>query len=145
MVAGAVLTVATGRVWHTAPRAAATSSSRGAFEAAPAEAGSSNADGLARHVQQPRNATWAKKSESSLREDLTKLGQEKAFTVVAIDCRTTSCASTLEWETRTAADATFEDLLHAFYELNCERSIVLSRGDEEPVRAQLLFECTAKP
>lgn len=95
------------------------------------------------HGREPVDIKWARRTESAFRSDLTKLGEAHGFSVVSIDCRTTTCASTLEWPEYGKAVGGWRDIVVARYESNCGKDIVLPEPDDpsHPYRATVVFDC----
>lgn len=98
---------------------------------------------IAAHRQQSRDSRWARASEASLRGDLETLSSAARFEVEEVDCRSTSCISTVRWPNHSVALASWPDLLHANYHLGCAREITLPEPADvsQPYRATVVFNC----
>jgi len=98
---------------------------------------------LSRHREEAIDAAWARPTETALAADLEDLGHTSLFSVVRVDCRTTSCAAVLEWASY--GDSIGRSLLPVthFYSVNCARAIYLPEPENERARYQatLTFDC----
>jgi hypothetical protein len=101
------------------------------------------------HDVQPRNAAWATEASSRLQRDLGGIADEQLFTILDIDCRSSSCGVELEWDDFEQAIASQGALLHRRYELNCERTVPMIPPDssliDAPYRTRILFNCASAP
>ncbi len=97
---------------------------------------------LATHAAQEVDSRWADRTVELLGEDLSALAS-KDMSVVAIDCRTTSCVVTMGWPSYDVALAEWELALHHLYRVNCDRSISLSEPEDPSLgfQAKMLFSC----
>jgi hypothetical protein len=95
------------------------------------------------HRGEPLDAKWAQKTEAAFKSDLTKLGSRNGFAVVSVDCRTTTCTSTLEWSRYDTAVNSWRQIVTGSYETNCAKEILLPGPDEPsvPYRATVVFDC----
>jgi len=98
---------------------------------------------IAAHRQQGRDSRWARASEASLRGDLETLSAAARFEIEEVDCRSTSCISTVRWPNHSAALALWPELLHANYHLGCAREITLPEPADvsQPYHATMVFNC----
>ncbi len=98
---------------------------------------------IAAHQRQSRDARWARASEASLRADLGTLSSAARFEVEEVDCRSTSCISTVRWPNHSATLASWPELLHANYQLGCAREITLPDPADvsQSYRATVVFNC----
>jgi hypothetical protein len=96
------------------------------------------------HEAQDVDAEWAESAAASFRLDLERRAEARGR-LEALECRTTSCAVTLEWPTYGEAHAEFMRLVEGQYALNCAtRMSVPPPADdamEQPYRAVLYFDC----
>jgi hypothetical protein len=98
---------------------------------------------IQRHWAEPADPAWSKPATDAVREDLQSVAGEKHFRVVDVDCRTSTCVSTVEWPDQNAAVRGYGDVLHVLYRANCARSIVLpdTADPSRPFRATLFLDC----
>jgi hypothetical protein len=81
---------------------------------------------------------WSAKAATSLARDFERLN----FVAKKVDCRTTGCVATLEWPSRDEAQAGYRDVLHAGYELPCDRTIFLDEAKGHgPYQATVVIGC----
>jgi hypothetical protein len=99
---------------------------------------------IQKHRLERQDSGWAAKAAPSLRAGLEKVAESRKFKLGEVDCRSTSCLATLEWNNATEAREEFGKLAHEPFDVNCARSISLP-GDAEPsmpVQATLILDCT---
>jgi hypothetical protein len=99
---------------------------------------------LAEHAAQAIDESWSPEASRKLQVDLTRLAEGQGFSLIRIDCRTTSCSAALSWPSYEAAVDGFAALLHAGYEVSCARRITLPEPDDpdQPYDGTILFDCT---
>ena len=87
---------------------------------------------------QPADPTWSPAAQSKFTEDLEALGAS----VDDIECRAHGCVATLQWPDRAAAQQGYGELVHAEYQLPCDRRIFLDEAaGDGAYRAELLLDC----
>jgi hypothetical protein len=98
---------------------------------------------LARHARDAVDPAWSPKTTRSFKDDLAKMTANGGFDVVRVDCRTTSCVSTLSWPSYGAASRSYSQVLVARYQANCSRDVILTPPADLMARheAQVVFEC----
>jgi hypothetical protein len=91
---------------------------------------------------EPRNAAWAGTKEASLTQGLPRIAAatHQSFSLVGVDCLSTTCVARLEWPSEQAARTELPKLLRGTGELGCANQIAFPPGGE-PYRASLLFDC----
>ncbi len=67
---------------------------------------------------------WAASESAALGKVLGAASDAHHFKVVSLDCRSATCAATLEWPSYGEAVGTMDDLLHA-PDVPCGRQVVL--------------------
>ncbi|AUX46476.1 uncharacterized protein SOCE26_079820 [Sorangium cellulosum] len=98
---------------------------------------------LADHDLAPVEPGWASRTGAALGEALVGLKDRARFTIVEVDCRTRSCAATLEWTSYTDATNDAPAILHARYRADCGKTVLMP-PPEDPAsvyRTRVLFEC----
>lgn len=102
-------------------------------------------EAIAKHDQEPVDATWAPVSEKSLQEGLKDVAKRVKFTAKKVECKTASCIAVLEWPSYAAAKASWSQFLSEPYQLPCGRAIMLpdekTVSPSSPVDATLIFDC----
>ncbi len=83
------------------------------------------ANDLRDHEREPLDRGWAQTTGQSLSQDVQGLAQQGNFQVLGTDCRTTTCTAKVHWSSYSEATKNYEVLLHADYQANCARGIVL--------------------
>jgi hypothetical protein len=96
---------------------------------------------------EPRNSAWAAAKEASISRELPRLGAaaHESFSLVNVDCRTTTCVARLEWPSEQTARNELPQLLRSTGDLGCANQIAFPPGSGEPYRASLLFDCAPPP
>lgn len=95
------------------------------------------------HRDQPVDPAWGPATGSLVRSDLETLAESSAFKVVEADCKTTTCAGTLEWPSFGAASSEWRNVLHHSFRANCSREVTLPDPADEtaPYRATIVLDC----
>jgi hypothetical protein len=136
------------------PRESASSSDLGADSSSPAPVfetqeeaahrlSAAVAERERRHHADPRDVTWATSAEGTYVEDLRGLASSGDFQVRGVDCRTTSCRATLEWSSRSQAQAALRTVLHHNYVRNCAVELLLPPTERAGAyEASVYFDCT---
>ncbi len=100
---------------------------------------------VAVHQSEPRDNAWATPKERAISGTIERMAAKPgaAFSLVAVDCRTTSCVAQLQWPSEGAARAGLHDLLNSSGDIGCARQISLppASGAAE-YRASMLIDCT---
>jgi hypothetical protein len=102
---------------------------------------------VAQHFMDGRDAQWAKPAEDAFRSDFAsdRLGLRDSVSLLAIDCRMSSCVGTVEWKDANVAQARWKTVLQTMYKTNCATSISLPPPADPPqsgpVQAHLYFDC----
>jgi hypothetical protein len=98
---------------------------------------------LDRHSREPLDPTWAQQARSSFSADFAALTREQSFTVRRLDCRNTTCVTTLEWPSYAQATESYPLLLQHPYGMDCTRSILLPEPADPTVsyQAHLFLDC----
>lgn len=102
---------------------------------------------LARHRAETADPSWAPQMSAAIHRVLQEGGQQGAFSVSPVDCRTTICVSTATWADRPSAERSFKSALWQRYPEGCSVSIVIPECNEagKPCSAPTLFECIRRP
>ena len=100
-------------------------------------------EAIRNHKQQPVDPAWSRGAAAQLRSDLAEVGASSGFSIVEVECRTTSCISTLEWPSYGKALTGWQELLHHPYKSNCSREITLAEPEDGqgPYQATAVFDC----
>lgn len=95
------------------------------------------------HREEPLDPAWGPKTGSLVQSDLNELAKTNSFKVVEADCKTTSCAGTLEWPSYGKALTEWRKLLHHGYQANCGREITLPepKDPQAPYQATIVLDC----
>jgi len=98
---------------------------------------------LERHAREPLDASWAREAQGSFSSDFAALTQGQSFQVRGIDCRSTTCVTTLEWPSYAEATQGYALLLQHDYGMDCARSILLPEPADPTGRyqADLFLDC----
>jgi hypothetical protein len=96
------------------------------------------------HRAEARDESWAPAAAEQISVGLEAGKQNGEYRVIGVDCRTTSCAATLEWPNYSTAVANFKDALWQKTEQNCARHILLPAPADPfaTYQAQLMMDCT---
>jgi len=79
-----------------------------------------------RHAEQPVDPSWAPQTEQELRSNYESICRLRGIKLISIECRTNSCAITLEWPSYRIAGTNYREIaLHHPGALNCATEIVL--------------------
>jgi hypothetical protein len=100
-------------------------------------------DRIARHFRDETDTDWARASGSSFFEDLSPVAAKNGFRITNVDCRTTSCAVVLRWNSFVDAERTWESAFNARVRIGCARDLALVPPPDHtpPYEATMLFEC----
>lgn len=111
-------------------------------EVALVEARNGHTDALHRHAETPFEASWAEPAAAGLREELGRIAEDRAFTVVDVDCRSRSCVVTLDWPTYEDVMEDAGAVLHRTT-LPCANEAFVPPPDDPaaPYRTEILFDC----
>jgi hypothetical protein len=95
------------------------------------------------HESEPTDPVWAAQAVVAFQRDLNRISGQLGFRVLKTDCRSSGCASSLEFASYDDAKKHFQPLLHAQYELNCGTEILLPEPQQErgPYQATILYRC----
>lgn len=99
---------------------------------------------LAAHTREARRPIWATRAERQFMDDLTKIGNARGFTVVDIDCRTSTCAAHVDFRDYGTARRNWVAVAGGKYANNCGTEVVLqdpAQPHNGPSRASVLFNC----
>lgn len=99
------------------------------------------------HRSQPVDPNWGPASAEQVRDDLEASSIAALIDVVDVDCRSTTCLATVEWEDYGVAFRTYRRLLTHHYGVNCRRRMgVPPPADSDgPYRAHLFLDCSDRP
>lgn len=95
------------------------------------------------HREQPVDPSWGPSTGALVRTDLEKIAESSTFKVIDADCKTTSCAGTLEWPSFGAATSEWRKVLHHGFQANCSRQVTLPDPPDPntPYRATVVLDC----
>lgn len=98
---------------------------------------------LDRHAREAIDASWAREAQGAFASDFAALTQGQSFQVRRIDCRSTTCVTTLEWPSYAEATQGYALLLQHSYGMDCARSILLPEPADLSARyqADLFLDC----
>ena len=91
-----------------------------------------------------RDPEWATRTERTFAQDLSRLEPESGARVLKVDCRTTGCLATVQWDSYPAAAEGWRTLLHRPYTQNCAITLDLPAASEAPTGAQqatVVYQC----
>jgi hypothetical protein len=97
------------------------------------------------HRQQAADRDWALMAKGALSEDFGMAkAQGLSFELAEVDCRTTSCLLTAEWNTRDEALSQYEYLMHYPTRANCARQVLVSdeANSAGKITATIVYDCT---
>jgi len=98
---------------------------------------------LRRHSEEAVDPSWATRSKASLEKVLGAVAEVKSFSLVRIDCRSTTCVGTFDWPSYQDAVDQSGALLHSRFRPNCYREIVLPEPANKAAkyRGNFLVDC----
>ncbi|MBK7583355.1 MAG: hypothetical protein IPI67_24590 [Myxococcales bacterium] len=120
-----------------------------AFDAAPRSTAERIERMLRDHNAEPIDIQWARETSIKLTKDLDPLQKATGSRVVKIDCRTSSCAVLLEWNSFNAARTRQAAFVHAEYSVSCARAVGAPPDDaldgsvnpSAPYTSHLILHC----
>lgn len=96
--------------------------------------------------QEPVDREWSEKANADFVTDISQLANEKGFSLLYTECKTSQCRATLEWSSFDEASIGFSDLLHHQYQSNCARYTLLPEPTAEdidnPYQMSIIFDCS---
>lgn len=94
--------------------------------------------------QESVDTRWAYSAGDQFQSDIIDLANQKGFSLINSECRTTQCAVVVEWPSFSEAVAGFTSMLHHDYQLNCGRETLLPDPSDKngPYQVTMLFDCT---
>jgi hypothetical protein len=98
---------------------------------------------LRRHRDEPRDARWASATEAKLEADLASVATASKLKVVRVECRTTTCVGTLEWQSYPEAMRGYGATMRRPFSVNCAQQVLLlpPPNPAAPYQASMIFEC----
>jgi hypothetical protein len=98
---------------------------------------------LRSHANEPKDARWAAGVEPKLAADLAKAAERGKFSIVGVDCRTTSCVGVMEWPSYAEAVRGYGAAMRQAYRVNCAQEILLPPPPNPQARyqASMIFDC----
>jgi hypothetical protein len=124
---------------------ASASASAGAGNAAAAPPMPTITEDVSRHAIEPIDNVWAAHTQNGLSTDLGKLSAEAKFTHFDVECRSKTCAGTVEWASMKDAMKGRAFLLHNEYSINTAVRVGQPDGEGDgPVRAMVFYEPVAR-
>jgi hypothetical protein len=101
-------------------------------------------DDIQRHRAEPVDTGWGPRTNRLLSADFEKAKGWTDFDLVSVDCRTTTCAAVLQWDSHEQAAAHYGEIVRNLYRADCERSIVIpdTPADNGHWQATMIFDCT---
>ncbi len=104
-----------------------------------------HANALTRHAAEPRSE-WGTRAEGQFAEDLARVAKQADFQLVDIDCRTVTCAGTLDFGSVSAAQRGWLTVATNHYTNNCSTEVLLDDPSKAApgsrLRASVLYDCT---
>jgi hypothetical protein len=90
---------------------------------------------------------WASPRQQVLERALRSAAPLKGFEYVSVDCKSRTCAATVQWDSYGRALARYTDLLHLSNALHCDREIELPApvDSAQPYKATILYDCSNQP
>lgn len=100
---------------------------------------------LEAHSREPVDVGWARSTEDGFAADFRDLTGHEEWTVLGVQCRSSTCSASFEWKNYDTARAAYSSILHKSYKANCVRSILLPEPEDpnRPYRATALYDCSA--
>lgn len=96
--------------------------------------------------QEPIDHKWSETTNGLFTSDISQLSEEKGFSLIHAECRTTQCEVILEWPSFDEASIEFSHLLHHEYKANCARYTLLPEPvndeDGKPYEMTMIFDCS---
>ena len=106
---------------------------------------------LAEQRAEPVDPNWGPRAARTLEKDLQAIVQPSEGRsavkgkVVGVSCATSTCQAEFEWDSWDTARGDWQQFMHASYELNCAREIVLpepaATDKAAPYRGSMLYQC----
>jgi len=95
------------------------------------------------HEREPVASAWAFEAESHFAADATSIAESLQASVLRTDCRSTTCAVEVSFDSYNHAVNGFSAFLHHPYAENCERESILPPPQDpaDPYVATVLFRC----
>ena len=95
------------------------------------------------HRHEPRDPAWADAAESKFFGDLRAVAEEGRFTIQGVSCKTTTCVATAKWNSFDSAEQHYESILHAGYQVNCTKEVLLPEPElpQAQYQASVIFDC----
>ena len=115
-------------------------------QAAPsaAEVEQQHADNIAAIRAEAVDPEWSRTVGAALRNDFALLPPDVGATVKQVDCRSTSCIISFEWQSRDLAASQWRRVMQQT-QAPCGRAIVVPQGrpDEQgPIEVSMVLDCT---
>jgi hypothetical protein len=97
---------------------------------------------LLEHRLSPRDSGWATSKERALTEGIgDQANAHTTFSLVDVDCRTTTCVARLQWPSEQEARAQIRDLVQNT-DIDCARQVTLPPpGSNAAYEVSVLFDC----
>jgi hypothetical protein len=99
--------------------------------------------GLEAHAKEPVDRQWARATEESLERRLAETSSAAKFRLVDVNCRTTSCSATVEFESYGDAQRNWGRLLYITQDVKCGSRVWLDEPPNKTARFQTtaLYDC----
>ncbi len=103
-------------------------------------------DRLQKIEDEPVDASWARQKESALSSGIQALSRAGGFKLVSTQCKTISCAATMEWSDYASAMKSYSVVLHDSQQAKCRRKILLPEPDNKnaPYQATIVLDCSSE-
>ncbi|WP_437596168.1 hypothetical protein [Sorangium sp. So ce590] len=104
-------------------------------------------DWLAMHAADATDPAWNGQASARLNASLSALAAQGSFQVADVDCRSKSCLATVRWSSYDQAVTSYQELVHARYDMPCTRTILLPEPEDRAAayQANLTFDCERDP
>jgi hypothetical protein len=97
--------------------------------------------GIAAHALEPWDSAWGTATEERLTSDFTTVAEQSTFALRKVECRTSTCVVTLQWEDDETGRAAYDTIVSTPIGLGCRLEMLPPQtGARE---APAFFDCTA--
>jgi hypothetical protein len=102
---------------------------------------------LAQNSAAPRDPEWAPAMERAVTERFEKIQNGAQYKYGGVDCRTNTCAVTVEWPSRQAAELDLREAVDTLATTRCKREVALPPPDNNggKTEAKIVMQCGIPP
>jgi hypothetical protein len=100
-------------------------------------------DSIATHWQEPMDGAWARKAQSSFKDELSALQSDGHFRLENVDCRSRSCIADVRFDNYFQASTQWQRIVHARYTEPCSKEVVNDAPTDPaaPYKTTVVFDC----